>query len=66
MRARDIHALFDFTYWANRQVLDAVAALPVADFIRPTTITYRNLRGTLVHSPATPIGSRSGTTSSTS
>jgi uncharacterized damage-inducible protein DinB len=49
MRTRDIQALFDFTYWADRQVLDAAAALPVADFIQPTTITYRNLRGTLVH-----------------
>jgi uncharacterized damage-inducible protein DinB len=49
MRTRDVQTLFDFTYWANRQVLDAVAALPVDDFVRPITITYRDLRGTLVH-----------------
>jgi uncharacterized damage-inducible protein DinB len=49
MRTVDITALVDFTYWADRQILQAVAAVPVEDFIRPVTITYRNLRGTLVH-----------------
>ena len=49
MRTADIQALFDFTYWADRQILNAAAALPVTDFTQPTTITYRNLRGTLVH-----------------
>lgn len=49
MRTTDIQTLFDFTYWANRQVLGAVAALPADDFARPLSITYRNLRGTLVH-----------------
>lgn len=33
----------------NRKILDAAAALPVDDFVRPIAITYRNLRGTLVH-----------------
>ena len=49
MRTVDIQALFDFTYWADRQILEAAAAIPVGDFVRPVTITYRNLRGTLVH-----------------
>jgi uncharacterized damage-inducible protein DinB len=49
VRATDVRTLFAFTYWANRQVLTAVDALPVKDFVRPTSVTYRNLRGTLVH-----------------
>ena len=49
MRTADIQALCDFTYWADRQILRAAAALPTEDFTRPVAITYRNLRGTLVH-----------------
>jgi uncharacterized damage-inducible protein DinB len=49
MRNPDIQALFDFTYWADRQILQAAAGLPTEDFTRPVAITYRNLRGTLVH-----------------
>jgi uncharacterized damage-inducible protein DinB len=49
MRVVDIQSLFDFTYWADRQILEAAAALSDEDFTRPVAITYRNLRGTLVH-----------------
>jgi uncharacterized damage-inducible protein DinB len=49
MRADDVRALFDFTYWADREVLAAAAALPDEAFIRPIDFTYRNLQGTLVH-----------------
>jgi uncharacterized damage-inducible protein DinB len=49
MRTADVKSLFDFTYWADRQILGAAAAIPVEDFVRPMTITYRNLRGTLAH-----------------
>ena len=49
MRRVDIDALFDFTYWADRQIVAAAARVPSDDFTRPVAITYRNLRGTLVH-----------------
>jgi uncharacterized damage-inducible protein DinB len=49
MRAEDVRAFFDFTYWADRQVLAAAAALPDEAFVRPIDFTYRNLQGTLVH-----------------
>ena len=49
MRSTDILALFDFTYWADRQILAAAEAVGPEDFTRPVTITYRNLRDTLVH-----------------
>ena len=49
MRKADIETLFDFTYWADRRLLEAVSEVPSASFVRPVTITYRDLRGTLVH-----------------
>jgi uncharacterized damage-inducible protein DinB len=49
MRREDILALFDFTYWANRQILRAAASVPPAEFVAPIAYTYRDLRGTLVH-----------------
>jgi uncharacterized damage-inducible protein DinB len=49
MRMVDIKALIDFTYWADRQVLTAASTLPAEAFARPVSISYRDLRGTLVH-----------------
>lgn len=49
MRTVDVQALFDFTYWADRQIVDTAAAIPIEAFTRSTTIAYRNLRDTLVH-----------------
>jgi len=49
MRTVDIEALFDFTYWADRTILDAASSLPPEAFSRPVSITYRDLRATLVH-----------------
>jgi uncharacterized damage-inducible protein DinB len=49
MHTTDVRTLFDFTYWADRQILVAAAAVSDDDFVRPISFTYRNLRGTLVH-----------------
>jgi uncharacterized damage-inducible protein DinB len=49
MRTVDMEALFDFTYWADRTILEASSALPAEAFSRRVSITYRDLRGTLVH-----------------
>jgi len=49
MRTVDIQPLFDFMYWADRQILEVTAELPVEAYTRPASITYRNLRDTLVH-----------------
>ena len=42
-------ALFDFTYWANRHLLDVAAKLTPEQWAAPSEITDRSLRGTLVH-----------------
>jgi uncharacterized damage-inducible protein DinB len=49
MRTVDIEALFDFTYWADRTILEAATTVPDEAFVRPVPVTYRDLRGTLVH-----------------
>jgi uncharacterized damage-inducible protein DinB len=49
MRKPDIIVLFDYNYWANRQILTAAGELPAERFTAPSDITWRNLRGTLVH-----------------
>jgi uncharacterized damage-inducible protein DinB len=42
-------ALFDFTYWANRHLLGVAAKLTPEQWVAPSDITERSLRGTLVH-----------------
>jgi uncharacterized damage-inducible protein DinB len=49
MRQTDVIALFEYNYWANWTVLGAAAKASVEQFTARRTITWRNLRGTLVH-----------------
>ena len=49
MRRTDVATLFDFNYWANRQLVDAAASATAEQFVAPPKFTYRGLRGTLVH-----------------
>ena len=49
MRNQDVAALFDFNYWANRQILAAASAIPIEQLIEPPSFTYRSLHGTLLH-----------------
>jgi uncharacterized damage-inducible protein DinB len=45
----DLQRLFDYTYWATRQILRSAEELSPEEFVSPTDVTYRNIRGTLVH-----------------
>lgn len=49
MRKADINVLFDYSYWVTRQVLAAAAELSSEDFTAGSDMTWRTLRGTLVH-----------------
>ena len=49
MRADDVRSLLRYTSWANRQVLGAAVEAGPDAFTAPSSLTYRNLRGTLVH-----------------
>lgn len=49
MRKKDLTTLFDHSYWANGKVREAAGRLPDAEFNRPSNVTTRDLRATLVH-----------------
>jgi uncharacterized damage-inducible protein DinB len=49
MRTPDVLALFDYNYWATWSLLAAAKTAPPEAFTAPRTITWRNLRDTLVH-----------------
>jgi uncharacterized damage-inducible protein DinB len=48
MRREDVITLFDYSYWANRQILDAAAQLPEKALDGPARFTWRTLRDTLL------------------
>jgi uncharacterized damage-inducible protein DinB len=47
--SQDAARLFDFTYWANRALLDRAAEITDDQWTSPMPRLTRNLRGTLVH-----------------
>ena len=49
MRKADLLILFDYSYWATGQILEASEDASPEQFVAPADITHRNLRGTLVH-----------------
>ena len=49
MNKADLQRLFEYSYWATGQILRTAEELPPEDFVAPTDVTYRNIRGTLVH-----------------
>src|SRR2546423_8580380 len=49
MRRQDLETLFGFSYWMKDRVLECAAKLTRAEFLAPSGVTTRDLRGTLVH-----------------
>ena len=49
VRTADVLSLLDYTAWANRRILAAAREAGPEAFTAPTEVTFRNLRGTLVH-----------------
>lgn len=49
MNLRDILTLYDYNYWATRQILTATAQVSPEQFTNPTAHSFGSLRGTLVH-----------------
>lgn len=48
MTKDDLLTLFDYSYWATGQILRAAEGVSPEEFVRPSDVTYRDLRGTLV------------------
>jgi uncharacterized damage-inducible protein DinB len=49
MRSTDVTPLFDYLYWLRDRALAKAAELAPSEFLDPGTVTYRDLRTTLVH-----------------
>jgi uncharacterized damage-inducible protein DinB len=49
MHLRDILTLYDYNWWANRQILAKASGLPLARLVAPVAFPHTTLRGTLVH-----------------
>jgi uncharacterized damage-inducible protein DinB len=49
MNIQDILTIYDYNYWATRQILKACAHVNSEQFITPTFHSLGSLRGTLVH-----------------
>src|SRR5512140_2361722 len=47
--AKDLRALYDYGYWANRKLLDAVSQLTPEQFTQSVVGSYGSVRNTLVH-----------------
>jgi len=49
MRITDLERLYDYHYWANRRLLEAVSQLTPQQFTQDVAGSYGSIRNTLVH-----------------
>ena len=49
MTRDEMHALFDYHYWATHRLLDAVGVLSAEDYTRPLGGSFGCIRDTVVH-----------------
>ena len=56
MTARDLEALFDYSYWANNRLFRVVAGLQPEEFTRRIAGSYGSVQNTLVHALSTEWG----------
>jgi uncharacterized damage-inducible protein DinB len=49
MTVKDLELLFDYGYWANARLFDAISPLTAEEFTRTVAGSYGSLRNTLVH-----------------
>jgi uncharacterized damage-inducible protein DinB len=56
MNARDLEMLFDYGYWANAKLFQAVSQLTTEQFTRSVAGSYGSVRNTLVHMMSTEWG----------
>jgi uncharacterized damage-inducible protein DinB len=56
MRVTDLERLYDYHYWANRRLLEAVARLTAEQFTQSVGGSYGSIRNTLVHAMSAEWG----------
>ena len=49
MQKEGLLLLYEYNAWANAQVLEAAAQVTPAQFTAPAAVSFKSLRGTLVH-----------------
>jgi uncharacterized damage-inducible protein DinB len=49
MTVKDLEGLFDYGYWANKRVFEAIARLTPEQFRQPVAGSHGSIRNTLVH-----------------
>ena len=49
MNVKDVLLLYEYNYWANKQIVDASATVSQEQFETPASFPYGGLRGTLFH-----------------
>jgi uncharacterized damage-inducible protein DinB len=56
MTARDLHIIFDYSYWANEKLFRVVGSLAPEEFTRHVAGSYGSVQNTLVHALSTEWG----------
>jgi uncharacterized damage-inducible protein DinB len=56
MTLKDLEALYDYSYWANKKVFDVISRLTPEEFTRSVGGSYGSIRNTLVHMLSTEWG----------
>src|SRR6187549_937701 len=56
MTVMDLKNLFDYGYWANGKLFDAVGQLTAEEFTQPVAGSYGSIRNTLVHTLSAEAG----------
>lgn len=49
MTVKDLEALYDYCYWANRKLFDTISQLTPEQFAEPVAGSYGSIRNTMVH-----------------
>jgi uncharacterized damage-inducible protein DinB len=49
MNTNEILTFFNYNYWANKKILETAEALDEEQFIEPAKVSFKSLRGTLIH-----------------
>ena len=49
MTVKDLEALYDYSYWANKKLFGVLAGLTPEEFTEPVAGSYGSVRNTMVH-----------------
>lgn len=56
MTVKDLEVLYDYGYWANNKLFNAIARLTPEQFTQPVAGSYGSIRNTLVHAMSAEWG----------